>query len=306
MAAVSGRSIAVTGAGGLIGRAVVRHLLAGGARVVGIGRGEPVECTTWVAADITRPLGHDALAGVSACIHLAGRKSTRVGPEEVHGCFRENAVGTLEVAEACRAAGVSRIVFASTGHVYAPLRAGAILETEKVSPRSAYAASKVAAEVVLSGYAAAGGLECALARMSNIYGGPLDPNTIVGRAVVQALAKEPIALRTHDAVRDFIHLDDAARALVALAVCPIEGAEAFNLASEELLSTGEVAGRVAAAAARAGLGTIRVLPPEANEPEATARFAFSTDRLRSRTGWRPLTTFDEGLDRSFAATSKAS
>lgn len=302
---LDGTSVAVTGAGGIIGRAVVRRLLAAGARVIGVERPTvaPLPEIDWIAVDLTHEgvLRDGVFGEASACIHLAGHKLARVAPDEVRGCFAANTGATLEVAEACRVRGVRRLVFASTGHVYAPRPAGTIDEAEPLSPRSAYAASKVAAETVLGGYAAAGVLDCAFARMSNVYGAPPDPATIVGRAVMQALEKQPIALRTHDAVRDFIHIDDAAAALVALATCPLEGAEAFNLASEELLSTGEVAARVALAAERAGLGRLAILPPEANEPAATARFAFTTERLRTRTGWRPLTTFDEGLDRTFAA-----
>ena len=291
-ARIEGRTVAVTGADGVIGRAVARHLLAGGARVVGIDRAE---------ADITKPGAlRELFRGCFACIHLAGQKSARVSPEAVRACFVENTIGTLEVAEACRAQGVKRIVLASTGYVYAPAPTGRISESDPLSPASAYAASKVAAEAVLAGYATSAGLECAFARMSNIYGGVPDANTIVGRALLQAQKAEPIALRTHDAVRDFIHLDDVALALVALTTCSMARAEAFNVASGTELSSGEVARRVAAAAERAGIGRLEVRPPETNEPPGMARFAFDTNRIRSRTGWKPTIDFDNGLDRTFA------
>lgn len=315
---LAGTRVVVTGASGTVGRALVAALVRAGAEVVGVDLREPEPPTSGtrdkdpdpdrariarqvrsVAADLTR--GPDGLAaaceGARACVHLAGHKLAHVGADDVFGCFEANVRGTAAVAEACRRAGATRVVFASTGHVYGPSEREATHETDPVAPRSAYAASKASAEEVLRGFALAGGPAAIVARLSNIYGGAtLDDRTVVGRALALAREKAPIALRTHDAVRDFIHVKDVAAALVALLTLEAPSPfEVFNVGGGVGISTGEVASRVARAAKRAGLGALDVPAPEDRESPGAHRLVLATSRLTRRTGFSPEIDFDASL-----------
>lgn len=301
----------VTGGSGVLGNLLVRRLIAHGAAAVVVfdrsagssgqlqGLAGPVE---HIAGSI---LDEGALAkalqGCSVVFHLAALTHVGQSQRAPLTYMEVNGLGTASVLEACRRQGVERVIYTSTGHVYGRADALPIAEDHPTRPLSIYAASKLAGEVAVQGYAAGYGLSAAIARLANLYGAALGAETVVGRALEQVVSGEPIRLRNLSAVRDFVYLEDAAEALLRLAASARSpGCQVANVASGRGVSILEVAQTLAAVAAQQGLGTVELAPPEEVQREAIPAQVLDNSRLRALTGWAPATSLAAGLGRALA------
>ncbi len=154
--------VAVTGAGGFVGRGLVPALRAAGHSVVALGRRD---------ADVADPgaVTPDLFADTDAVVHLAGlAHRDDAAADALHAV---NAGGADNVARAARSAGVARLILLSTALVHGPRTQGAPLtEASPLAPADAYAASKLAAERAVAAHARAGGLAVCVLRPPLIYG----------------------------------------------------------------------------------------------------------------------------------------
>jgi nucleoside-diphosphate-sugar epimerase len=296
----------VTGGRGSLGRRVVERLAQDGARrIVTLGRSpEPTSRDTASAVEHVRGSLLDdvaldqALAGCDVVFHLAALVHAGRSRLEPLRCFEVNALGTARLLEACRRQGVRRVVYASTVHVYGEPHYLPVDEQHPVAPLSIYAASKLAGEAAVAGYAADHRLICDIARLANVYGGSLDPETVIGRALEQAAAGGSIRLRSLAPVRDFVHADDAAEALVQLAGSDGEraGLRTVNVSSGQGVSVGQIACTLARLA---GTGATRPLDVVEEIRSSSAgnlsTLVFDNRRIREATGWAPRINLEQGL-----------
>ena len=179
----------VTGAAGFIGSHSVEGLLQRGVRVVGVdnlrtGHLENLAAARaspqfeWVNADagdetVMRPLfQRHRFAGV---LHLAALVSVPESFREPALNYRLNLATADGIARLCLEFDCKRLVFASSAAVYGADAALPNRETATPHPQSPYAAAKLAAEVMLLGYAASYGLEAICLRYFNVYGPRQDP-----------------------------------------------------------------------------------------------------------------------------------
>ena len=179
----------VTGAAGFIGSHSVEGLLQRGVRVVGVdnlctGHLENLAAARaspqfeWVNADagdetVMRPLfQRHRFAGV---LHLAALVSVPESFREPALNYRLNLATADGIARLCLEFDCKRLVFASSAAVYGADAALPNRETAMPHPQSPYAAAKLAAEVMLLGYAASYGLEAVCLRYFNVYGPRQDP-----------------------------------------------------------------------------------------------------------------------------------
>jgi UDP-glucose 4-epimerase len=173
----------VTGAAGFIGSNLTDRLLATGYDVVGFDNfstgfreflSMACQCPRFrlVEGDL---LDCDALtraaAGADIVFHLAANADVRFGPDHPRMDLEQNTIATANVLEAMRACGVRKMVFASTGSVYGEPE---VFPTPETAPfptqTSLYAASKLAAEGMISAYAAAYGFQAWIFRFVSILG----------------------------------------------------------------------------------------------------------------------------------------
>lgn len=246
--------VAVTGAGGYVGGRLLASLAAERAEVVPLVR-RPVP---WVADG--RPLDLAAtdpgriaeeLAGCDAVVHLAGASEVRAAADP-DGALADTVAATRRVAAAAATAGVGRLVFLSTVHVYgAALADGAVVdETTVPEPRHPYAVARLAGEHL----AVASGVPTTILRLTNSVGAPADRRvdrwTLVANDLcAQAAAGGPLVLRTSGRQwRDFVDLGDACAAIAAAARGAVPPGT-FNLGSGRPTTVLELAGLVADAAA---------------------------------------------------------
>ncbi len=242
-------------------------------------------------------------AAVAACdsvFHLAAQTIVGVARESPLETLEVNVRGAWNVFEACRERDVSRVVFASSDKAY-----GASLELpyrEDFPLRAAYPydASKAAADIIARSYANAYDLPLAVTRFANIYGGgDLNFSRLVPEATIAVLDGRPPVIRSDGSPeRDFLHVDDAVAAYLAIEAALDRGearGEAFNAGGERPHAVREVVDLIAATA---GTGVEpQYLGSGTPDGEIDRQYVDST-KLRERTGWNPQVELADGLGRT--------
>jgi UDP-glucose 4-epimerase len=225
------KTVLVTGAAGFIGSHSVEWLLEQGRRVVGVdnlrtGHLENLAGVRsapgfeWVLADAGDETAMRALferhhfAGV---LHLAALVSVPESFREPALNYRLNLATADSLARLCLEYDCKRLVFASSAAVYGAAAALPNRESAVPQPQSPYAAAKLAAEVMLLGYAASYGLKTVCLRYFNVYGPRQDPGSPYSGvlSIFTDRFRRGLSVTVHgdgEQTRDFISVRDVARA----------------------------------------------------------------------------------------------
>ncbi|MCJ0973657.1 NAD-dependent epimerase/dehydratase family protein [Pseudomonas sp. PS1] len=215
--------VLVTGGAGFIGSNLVDLLLAHGHSVrildnlstgkqANLPSHPRVEFIKGDVADVQ--LVRRAVQGCQAVVHLAAVASVQASVEDPVGTHQSNLVGTLNICEAMREAGIRRVVFASSAAVYGNNGDGeAIDEETPKAPLTPYAADKLASEHYLDFYRRQHGLEPVVFRFFNIYGPRQDPSSpysgVISIFTERALKRQPITVfGDGEQTRDFLYVGD--------------------------------------------------------------------------------------------------
>jgi len=309
---LSRQAICVTGARGVIGHAVIARLTGSSGRVVAFGAG--CGAAPWPAGvvgvdgDVLDAAAvQAAVADCSVVIHLAALTHVALSAEDADAYHRINVGGTQVMAAAARCCRVEAVVLASTGHVYGRPVELPIPETHPIAPLSAYATSKWEAERILMATLEGQRSAPMVARLSNVYSHRSGKETVIGRALTGCLTAGEIRLRRLLVVRDFLHADDAARALIGLAHAAVEHrGTVVNVSSGVGVSVGDVAARVAAVARDLGLGAIPIIEEGSDESEIVPSLILDHARVHALCGWTPMIDLDAGLKDALARRRAAS
>lgn len=301
--------ILVTGGAGYIGSHVVLQLVEAGEEVVVLdnlstGFAEAVVGARLVVGDVgDRALVADLLRekGVRSVMHFAART---IVPESVADPLRyygNNTCATRALLASCAEAGVEHFVFSSTAAVYGMPPGGVAREDTPTAPINPYGTSKLMSEWMLRDLAAAGGPRYVILRYFNVAG--CDPAGRIGQSTREATLLFKVAceaaLGTRESVqifgtdyatpdgtgvRDYIHVDDLARAhLDALAYLRGGGAATIlNCGYGHGYSVREVLDAVSRAHGAAVPAVER--PRRAGDPPSLVADAA---RIREVLGWRP-------------------
>ncbi|MET9491985.1 NAD-dependent epimerase/dehydratase family protein [Nocardia sp. NPDC006630] len=296
--------VLVTGAGGYLGRAVVAALAAARHEpiaMVGARGGEVPHAREVRTTDLLDPEGlRRAVSGVEVVCHLAGLGRARESVRDPLPFFRVNTAGTVALLEAMAAEGVSRIVFSSTGAIYGSPESQPMSEDLADSPPHPYAASKLAAELAIEAQARSGNLGAVIVRLLNVAGGAdPDPTRLIPRVIAAAAGESVLHINGDGtAVRDYLHVDDAAAAFVScIEQTPAPGAHTrYNIGSGCGTSILDV---VAAVERVTGRTVASVHGPAAPEPAA---LISNPAKAQTELGWSPK---HSGIDEIAAATWQA-
>lgn len=297
-----GLRVAVTGGAGFIGSHLCEHLAAAGHTVLAIddlsrGRRENLpEGFPLAAIGIGDPALAERLAAFApqALVHLAAQVDARRSLEDPVFDAQINILDTVRLFGAAVAAGVGRVVFASSAAVYGDPEEIPTPEESPLAPLSPYGIGKLAGEGYLDFFARRHGIAGVALRFANVYG-PRQES--VGEAGVVAvfcqrlLAGEPVTIHGDGRqTRDFVYVDDVARAcLRALSGPP----GVYNVATGVETDVRTLYARLAAA-----LGPGRLPehgPPVAGEPR---RSALDTSRAEVGLGFRATAELAGGLART--------
>ncbi|GIJ07289.1 NAD-dependent epimerase/dehydratase family protein [Micromonospora andamanensis] len=292
--------VLVTGGLGFLGRAVALELLSNGHRATVMSRDPGNRTLPRGAALVTGDIRNRARVaqlvqegGYEGVVHLAALTSGRDSFAEPLSYFDVNAAGTLNLLMALDAARANNapasLVFASTNIVYGSRHSGVLSEDLEPSPESPYAASKVAAEKMVTAYAATGAIGAVTVRPFNIAGA-VDGVTDTDRAriipnVFRAITGELDHVTLNgdgSAARDFVHVADTATAIrLALAACDPGTCQTINIGSGIETSMATV---VATAEQVTGHPVIvHRRAPKAEPPKLVANI----DRAQTDLGWNP-------------------
>jgi UDP-glucose 4-epimerase len=292
--------VLVTGGAGFIGSHVVDRLRAASIepRIFDLrasshhGRDE-VEA---VVGDLLDPAGLTAaMDGCEAVVHLAAAADADAVAEFPAHAEQVNSRGTLNVLEAAREAGVTRIVYASTIWVYSDAAGSMVDEDTPLGlPGHLYTATKLAGEMYCRSYGALYGLEYTILRFGIPYGPRSRPAAVVPSFVRKALAGEPLTIAGGGRQsRCFVYVEDLAEGVVR-ALAPRAANRVYNLVGNEDVTIREVAETVCQAAGNTDLVDV---------PGRSADFngvQVSGERAARDLDWRASTPFAAGVRRYVA------
>jgi UDP-glucose 4-epimerase len=301
--------ILVTGAAGFIGSNLVDRLLDDHHEVVGVdnlSRGTRANLPdpelqaergfSFIEGDITDPrfASTVAEADVEVICHLAAQIDVRISVQDPVEDARLNVLGTINVLESARKAGVRKVVFTSSGgSIYGEPKKMPADEETPVNPLSPYAASKVCGEVYLGMYRALYGLETTALALSNVYGPRQDPHgeagvvAIFGNALLQG--RPAVIYGDGSSIRDYVFVEDVADAF-ARATGDKGNGQRFNIGT----GVGTSVRQLHAAVADAALAPDDPVfaPPRLGELQA---ITLDVSAAGADLGWEPRTALPEGL-----------
>jgi UDP-glucose 4-epimerase len=227
---MSDAPVLITGGAGFIGSHLADALLAKGHAVrilddlstgkrCNLALDNPrIELIVGDVADAARVAR--AAEGCKAVVHLAAVASVQASVDDPVRTHQSNFIGTLNVCEAMRQAGIKRVVFASSAAVYGNNGEGqAIGEDTAKAPLTPYASDKLASEYYLEFYARQHGLEPAIFRFFNIFGPRQDPSSpysgVISIFAERAQKGLPIAVFGNgEQTRDFFYVGDVVKLLM--------------------------------------------------------------------------------------------
>ncbi len=313
----------VTGAAGFAGQWVCRELLHSGwdvwgarlddALPAGALERDAAQAIHWWLGDLRSPDAAHAMISASmpdAIFHLAGIAHVVSANADPAGTLDVNVIVASRIlgdVRTRRAAGTldPAVVIVGSGEQYGRHETSEMPLDENVAqhPFGVYAASKAAQEVLALEAHRTGGVRVICARPFNHSGPGQSPSFVIPALVKRAVAlrgtAQPLVMGNTDTVRDFSHVEDVARAYVALAGRGVPG-EAYNIASGEGTDMKSLALRILAlAGVDAKLQTDPALVRAADVPALVG----STRKLRSATGWAPRHSLDTILEELIRAAS---
>jgi UDP-glucuronate 4-epimerase len=220
--------ILITGAAGFIGSHLAERLVAEGHEITGL---DAFDTTLYDAARkqqnlaallagprfrlvrgdlLDAPLVAGLVAGQDVVVHLAALAGVRPSLLAPARYARTNVEGTVNVLEACRAAGVRRLVFASSSSVYGARGAAAAFREDDpcLTPASPYAASKRAGELHCSTYRDLFGIGVSCLRFFTVYGPRQRGDMAIHKFTRAIAAGKPVTLFDGDSARDYTYIDD--------------------------------------------------------------------------------------------------
>ena len=214
--------------------------------------------------------------------------------------FEANVTGTWNVLEACRTGGVGRVVVASSDKAYGPHEELPYAEGAALQPIYPYDVSKAAADLIARSYWHTFELPVAVTRFANIYGGgDLNFSRLVPETVAAVLDGRSPQIRSDGSPeRDFLYVEDVARAYVAIADALADGrarGEAFNAGWGKPNSVREVVDLICELA-DAGVEP-EYLGEGAPDGEIDRQY-LAAEKIRKVTGWEPEVDLRDGLART--------
>ncbi|MCX6639756.1 MAG: SDR family oxidoreductase [bacterium] len=295
----------VTGGAGFIGSNLVEALLERGHQVRVLdnfvtGRRENIaEFASQIKLfelDIAETRGlKEAFSGVDYVLHQAALPSVPRSIEDPMGSFNSSVVGTMNVLEAARAAGVKRLVFASSSSIYGSNPDLPKREIMKPAPLSPYAAGKLAAETYCQVYHQVFGLSTVCLRYFNVFGPRQDPNSqyaaVIPKFIRAALQNSTITIFGDGLTsRDFTYVTNVVEANILAAESEVGAGQVYNLACGDRITLNQMVDEIEALVNKK---VRRTYAP--HRPGDVPHSQADITKLQKTFGYRPQVTFQQGL-----------
>lgn len=309
------RRILVTGGAGFIGAHIVDHLITRGDHAIVIdneatgNRAHVHLDAEYIRGDVRNPddLAPIFAAGLEAVLHIAGQASIRISFQNPLADLAVNTQGTINVLQACIAYRVPRLIFAGSMTIYGDTQHIPVSEDTPPNPVSYYAVTKYAAERYVHLTARRKDLDFPFSvttlRMFNVYGERQSLNNpyqgVLAIFIGNVLRGEPIRIYGDgEQSRDFVYVEDVARAWVNAIDNPAAGDQVINIGTGTPTSVNQLCDLVLQAFGH----TRETYPVEYHPAQPGDMRASAADITRARDllHWQPTVSREDGMARTIA------
>ena len=307
---LQGKKILVTGAGGFIGSHLTEELIKSGLNVRTFVHYNSFNSWGWLdefpreirnkmdvfAGDIRDPNGvREAMKGIDMVFHLAALIAIPFSYHSPDSYVDTNIKGMLNVLQAARALGTSRLLVTSTSEVYGTAKYVPIDEKHPFQGQSPYSATKIGADRLAESFYRSFDMPITIVRPFNTYGPRQSARAVIPTIIMQLLAgKEEIKLGSLTPTRDFNYVKDTVRGFIEIAKSDKTIGEEINIATQKEISIGHLAEEL-----------IRQINPEAKivcdeqrirpEKSEVNRLLGSNEKIKRLTSWEPQYSLEQGL-----------
>ncbi len=311
------KKILVTGADGFIGSHLVETLVRQGHEVRAFTLYNSFSSWGWLdhcaddvrgkfevfQGDVRDPNGvRLAMKGCDTVLHLAALIAIPYSYHSPDTYVDTNVKGTLNVLQAARDLGVSRLVHTSTSEVYGTARFVPITEQHPLQGQSPYSATKIAADQLAYSFYASFGLPVVIARPFNTYGPRQSARAVIATIITQlASGQRKLKLGAVTPTRDFNYVSDTVAGFIAAAQSDAGLGEVVNFGSNFEISVGDTA-RLIAEVMQVDIeietDELRMRPPNSE----VERLWADNSKARELLGWSPAYGGREGFARGLKET----
>jgi NAD dependent epimerase/dehydratase len=303
----AGRKVLVTGAGGFIGSHLTERLVALGADTHAFVEYNSTGSLGWLDESPVRDhiaVTHGdirdrdsirgAIRGADVVFHLAALIAIPYSYQAPLSFIKTNIEGTANLLLEAHAAKVERVVHTSTSEVYGTARYVPMDEAHPLQAQSPYAASKIGADKVAEAYAASFDLNVVTVRPFNAYGPRQSARAVIPTIITQVLSEPQVRLGSTAPERDFNFVEDTVEGFVLAGNADQAVGRVVNIGSGQMISIGDLAGRVMAAVGRE---VPVVFDDQRFRPETSEvdRLQADSSLAKELIGWEPNHSLDEGL-----------
>ncbi len=311
--------ILVTGSDGFIGSHLVEQLVRDGRDVRAFVIYNSFESWGWlddVPADIRASIEvvmgdvrdpnfvRTAMKGCDSVLHLAaliGIPYSYVAPDSY---VDTNVRGTLNIVQAARDLGVSKVVVTSTSEVYGTAQFVPITEDHPLVGQSPYAATKIGADQIAMSYHRSFETPVAIVRPFNTYGPRQSARAVIPTVIAQlAKGSNVVKLGSTRPTRDFNFVADTAGGMIAVLDSPKSVGEVINIGSNYEISVGDTValiGEVMGTQVEIECENERLRPAKSE----VERLWADNSKARELLGWTPEFAGRDGLRRGLAVTAE--
>lgn len=302
--------ILVTGSDGFIGSHLTEELVKQGCEVKAFVYYNSFNTWGWLdtlpadvmknievfPGDVRDPNGvKEAMKGCDAVFHLAALIAIPFSYHSPDTYVDTNIKGTLNVLQAARELGTSRVLVTSTSEVYGTAQYVPIDEKHPYQGQSPYSATKIGADRLAESFYRSFGLPVSIVRPFNTYGPRQSARAVIPTIITQLLAgKKEIKLGSLTPTRDFNYVKDTARGFIEIYRSDRTIGQEINIATQREISIGELAEELIR---QINPGASIVCDEQRLRPEKSEvnRLLGCNAKIKELTGWRPEYTFEQGL-----------
>ncbi len=302
--------VLVTGSDGFIGSHLVEKLIEAGNEVRAFVYYNSFNTWGWLdtlpkeilkeievfTGDIRDPNGvKEAMKGIDEIYHLAALIAIPFSYHSPDSYVDTNIKGTLNILQAARDLGTSRVLVTSTSEVYGTAQYVPIDEKHPFQGQSPYSATKIGADRIAESFYRSFDMPISIVRPFNTYGPRQSARAVIPTIITQLLAgKEEIKLGSLSPTRDFNYVKDTVNGFVDIAKSDKTIGEEINIATQQEISIEQLAKEL-----------IKQINPKARiicdeqrfrpEKSEVNRLLGSNKKIKELTNWKPTYTFEQGL-----------
>ena len=306
-----GKKVLVTGADGFIGSHLTEMLVAEGYSVKALtqynsfnnwGWLENVNCKKEIeilSGDIRDPYYCKTISkDVEIIFHLAALIAIPFSYIAPDSYVETNIKGTLNICQAAKENGVSRLIHTSTSEVYGTAQYIPINENHPLQPQSPYSATKIAADAMAMSFYNSFDLPVTIVRPFNTYGPRQSARAIIPTIITQiATGKKEIKLGDTSPTRDFNYVEDTCRGFIMLANSEKTIGEIVNIGSNSEISIDDTLKLIKELMSS---NVTFVIDGQRKRPKKSEVFRLCCDnkKINELVGFKPKVDFRKGLKKT--------